>query len=155
MIGLRQYAGWGTILSMDSWIVFAVLSALSAGAVAIFGKIGLRGIDATLGVTIQAFVAAGFLGLASLVLSKFKSVSSVTPHTWFFIVLSGVAGALSWLLYFMALKRGPVSPVVALGWLSVIFVFIFAVLFLHESFTWRSVVGALCIVVGAVLMTFK
>ena len=38
-----------------------------------------------------------------------------------FIALSGIAGATSWLFYFLALKYGPVSKVAPIDKLSVVF----------------------------------
>jgi len=69
-----------------------------------------------------------------------------------FIVLSGVAGALSWLFYFFALKTGPAGGVVALDRNSVIFVIILAALFLGEGLTWNSVLGGILIACGAIFI---
>ena len=42
-----------------SWLVYAARSAFFAGLVAIFGKIGVRGVDNTLATTIGAVCADG------------------------------------------------------------------------------------------------
>ncbi|MBW2971138.1 EamA family transporter, partial [Candidatus Woesearchaeota archaeon] len=39
-----------------TWIVFALLSAITAALVAIFGKIGLEGIDSNVATAIRAVV---------------------------------------------------------------------------------------------------
>mgnify|MGYP001644363060 CR=1 FL=1 len=49
-----------------------------------------------------------------------------------FIALSGIAGALSWLFYFMALKEGEVSKVALIDKLSV-FAVILAYIIFHEQ----------------------
>jgi transporter family protein len=72
-----------------------------------------------------------------------------------FIVASGIAGALSWLFYFFALQNGPASAVSGIDRLSVVFVVILAALFLGEAFTIKTALGALLIVAGAILLTFK
>lgn len=96
-----------------------------------------------------------FLGLVSLGLNKYQLISTIGNKAWAFIALSGIAGAISWLFYFFALKNGPASGVAALDRMSVVFVLIFAVLFLSEQFTWKSGLGAALITTGAILMTLK
>lgn len=138
-----------------SWIFMALLSAGFASLVAIFGKIGLQDIDSTLATTVRAIIMAAFLALVSVSLGKTKFLSAIDSKTLFFIALSGIAGALSWLCYFFALKLGPASGVAALDRLSVAFVLIFAVLFLGEIATAKSIIGAILLTIGAILMSIK
>lgn len=140
---------------MSSWIIFALLSAIFAALVAVFGKVGIQNIDSTLATTVRAVIMAGFLVVTALFLGKGKLLSTIDNKALTFIALSGVAGALSWLAYFVALKTGPASSVAALDRLSVVFVLVFAVLFLAEQLTWKSGIGAALIAIGAILMTIK
>lgn len=133
------------------YIIFALLSALTAALVAIFGKIGLGKVDTTLATAIRAVVMAVLLVLAALVLKKWD-LTQISNKAYLFIFLAGLAGAASWLFYFMALKLGPATSVAALDRLSVVFVIIFAALFLGEAFTIKSVLGGILIVAGALLL---
>lgn len=133
----------------------AILSAIFAALVAIFGKIGIQNIDSTLATTVRAIIMALFLVTTSLLLGKAKFLSSIDHKALLFLIFSGIAGACSWLFYFFALKTGPASGVAALDRLSVIFVLIAAVLFLGESITWKSGVGAVLLTIGAILMSIK
>ncbi len=135
-----------------TWVIFALLSALSAAGVAIFGKIGVQEIDATLATAIRAVVMAVFLIAVSFGTGKFNLIAALEARPLLFIGLSGIAGALSWLFYFLALKFGPASGVVALDRLSVVFVVIFALIFLGENFSWKAVLGAALITLGSVLI---
>ncbi len=137
------------------WIAYALISAVFAAAVAILGKIGLKNIDTTLATTVRAVVMAVFLVGTAAMLQKFSLLKTIENKTLLFIVLSGVAGALSWLFYFLALKYGPVAGVAALDRLSVVFVVILAALFLGEALTVKSVLGLVLIVGGALLLVFK
>ena len=134
------------------WGIYALLSAVFAALVAIFGKIGLANVDSTLATTVRSIVMAIFLVGVSFALGKFTMLSSFTNKAIVFIVLSGIAGALSWLCYFFAIKSGAVSGVVAIDRTSVVFAFILAVLFLGETFTWRAALGAALVASGAILM---
>jgi transporter family protein len=136
-----------------TWVFFALLAAIFAALVAIFGKIGIQQIDSTLATTVRAVIMALFLSVVALSLGKVKLLSTIDNRALTFITLSGIAGALSWLAYFVALKTGPASAVAALDRLSVVFVFIFAILFLAEHLTWKSGLGALLLTAGAILMT--
>lgn len=139
------------------WIVFAFLSALSASAVAIFGKLGLKNIDSTLATTVRAVIMAAFLVLVSLMLGKFKGFGgdSLSQKDWALIALSGIAGALSWLFYFFAIKHGVTTSVVAIDKLSVVLVVVMAALFLGEAFTWKVGLGAGLMTAGAILIALK
>lgn len=71
-------------------------------------------------------VAQGKLALVGDVIANKKAL--------LFIVLSGVAGALSWLFYFVALKNGNVAQVAPIDKLSVVFAVVLAVILLGEKF---------------------
>lgn len=134
------------------WSIYALFSAVFASLVAIFGKIGLRGIDSTLATTVRSVVMAIFLVLVSLSLGKFSFLNTFNNKAVFFIVLSGIAGAMSWLFYFFAIKSGTVSGVVGIDRTSVVFAFVLAVLFLGETFSAKSALGAALVALGAILM---
>ena len=137
------------------WITYALLAAVFAAEVAILGKIGLKEVDSTLATTIRAVVMAIFLLGAAAVLQKFSLIKTVGNQTLTFIIFSGVAGALSWLFYFLALKYGPATGVAALDRLSVVFVVILAAMFLGEALTLKSVSGLVLLVLGALLLVWK
>lgn len=138
---------------MAVWIILALLSAAFAALVAIFGKVGVQGLDSTLATTVRAVIMAVFLVAMSLALDKAKLLSTISGRALLFVALSGVAGALSWLFYFGALKVGPAAGVAALDRLSVVFVVIFATLFLGEKLTLTTASGAVLLTIGAILLT--
>lgn len=140
---------------MQSWMIYALLSAVFASLVAIFGKIGIQGIDSTLATTVRSVIMAVFLLLVSVAFNKISFSTHIQSKTMLFIVLSGIAGALSWLFYFVALKQGPATGVAALDRLSVVFVLIFAALFLAEKLTLKTGLGVILLTLGAVLMSIK
>jgi transporter family protein len=135
------------------WIAYALLAALFAALVAVLGKVGLKEVDATLATAVRAVVMAGFLVTAALVLGKAGKLDEISRRAFLFIVLSGAAGAASWLFYFLALRDGPATGVAALDRLSVVLVFVLAVVFLGEAFTPKAALGAVLVVAGAILLT--
>jgi transporter family protein len=139
------------------WVLYALGSAVAASLVAIFGKIGLQGIDPTQATIVRGVVMAIILVLGGLVFGKLSgfSFALLTGRTWVFILLSALAGAASWLLYFIALQAGPASAVTVIDKMSVVFVILLAGLFLGEALTLRSVLGILLTVAGSLLIIFK
>jgi transporter family protein len=138
-----------------TWIIYGLLSAFFAALVAIFAKIGLPKTDPVLATSIRAVIMAVFLVSVALVLNKFNLHAVGDKRTWIFIVLSAVAGAISWIFYFWALKLGPATAVAVIDRLSVVFVAILAALLLNETFTVKSLVGISLMVAGALFMTLK
>jgi transporter family protein len=137
------------------WLFFALLSAIFAAAMSVLAKAGLKNLDSTLVTTVRGMVMVGFLIIISLVLKKFQgfSLHSFSGREWLFVVLSGIAGALSWLCYFFALKYGLVSKVSAIDRTSLIFSIILAAIFLGEAIGWKVVLGAVLMIGGAILIS--
>jgi transporter family protein len=135
------------------WIGYALLAAFFAALVAVLGKVGLKEVDATLATAVRAVVMAGFLVTAALALGKAGKLGEISQRSFLFIVLSGAAGAASWLFYFLALRDGPATGVAALDRLSVVLVFVLAVVFLGEAFSLKAAFGAVLVVAGAILLT--
>lgn len=135
-----------------SWVAYALLSAFFASLVAIFGKIGISNIDTTLATTVRSLIMFIFLAGVSIYLGVFDKVKQLDQKAIIFITLSGIAGALSWLFYFYALKKGPVAGVAALDRLSVVFVVILAILFLNQEITIKVIIGGILLAIGAILL---
>ncbi len=136
------------------WLIYALLSAIFAALVAIFAKVGLQKIDTNVATAIRAVVMAVFLFLVIFFQGKLTMIKSIIENhkALTFIVLSGVAGALSWLFYFLALKDGKVSQIVPIDRLSVVFALLLAMLFLGEKVSAKGMVGIVMIVVGGIIV---
>lgn len=142
---------------MNSWMFFAGLSAVFAALVAIFGKLGLQNINSTVATTLRSLIMSGILLSAGALFGSFKNVKwgAITGKEWTFLFLAALAGALSWLCYFVALKTGDATKVSAIDRMSMVLVVILAAIFLGETLSWKTVLGAVFIVAGAVLITLK
>src|SRR3954464_7830379 len=118
-----------------SWLIFAVLSAISAALVSIFGKLGLQNIDANTATAVRAIIMAIFLMGVVAFEGNLNKIPEILheKRAILFITLSGVAGATSWLFYFLALKLGKVSQVAPVDKLSVVIATILAIFFFGEK----------------------
>lgn len=142
---------------MGTWLIYALLSAATAALVAIFGKIGLKDIDANSATAIRAVIMALFLLGIVVVQGKFSQLGDIIAQkkAMSFIVLSGVSGALSWLFYFLALKGGKVSQVGPIDKLSVVLAVVLAFFFLGEKISWVNAIGVAMIAGGAIMVAIK
>lgn len=137
---------------MQTWLWLAIGSAFFAALVAIFGKLGLEKVDSTLATTMRAGIMFVTMLAVAAATGKLAGIGAIQGKAATYIVLAGVAGALSWLCYFWALKTGRASQVAAIDRLSLVFVIAAAALFLGEKIGVRTGVGALLMTVGAILV---
>lgn len=143
-------------LPMTLSIILGILSAVFAALVTIFGKIGMdKGADPIITTTIRSVIMTLFLLLVTTSIGKWGSFSGFTGREWLFITLSGIAGALSWLVYFIALKHGNTTVVGSLDRLSIVFIFILSLVFLGDVFTWKGLIGSLLILTGILVTVLK
>lgn len=142
---------------MGVWLIYALLAAVTAAFVAIFGKIGLKDIDANSATAIRSIIMALFLLGVVVVQGKIGQMSEIfaQKRAMTFIVLTGVSGALSWIFYFLALKYGKVAQVAPIDKLSVVIAVILAFFFLGERISWMNGIGVFLIAVGAILVAIK
>ncbi len=138
-------------------MVYAALSAVGAALVAVFAKIGLKEIDPTVATIVRGVIMAAILVLGGLVFGKFKgfSLSDFSGKAWVFIILAALAGAASWIFYFIALKGGPAGSVAVIDKMSVVLVLILAAVFLGEAFTLKTAIGAVLLALGGILIVLK
>jgi len=136
-----------------SWLGWALLSAVFAGLTAVLAKVGVQDVDSNLATAIRTVVILVFAWSVALYRND-QQLSTVTPRTWLFLVLSGLATGASWLCYFRALQLGQVSKVAPIDKLSVVFAILLAAVFLHERLTWQNWVGGALIVGGSLVLAW-
>lgn len=129
------------------WFMFALLSAFFAALTSILAKIGIEGVDSNLATALRTMVVAAMAwGMVFLTHAQ-SGISEISRKSWIFLILSGLATGASWLCYYKALQMGEATKVVSVDKLSVVITLALAFIFLHESFTAKSLLG--CILIGA------
>lgn len=136
----------------NSWLVYAVLSAVFASLTAILGKIGIAGIDSNLGTAIRTTVVLLMAWLMVFVSGKQTQIRKIEKRELAFIGLSGVATGASWLCYYRALQEGPASVVVPVDKLSILVTVAFSGIVFHERLTKKAAFGLAMITVGTILL---
>jgi len=143
------------VITASNWFVWALLSAVFAALTAIFAKIGLAGVDSDLATLIRTVVIFGALTAFVLYAGKWTIPFQLSPKTWLFLVLSGLATGASWVCYFRALKVGDASKVAPVDKLSLLLVAVFAVVFLQERPSLREWTGILMVGAGVLVLAIK
>ncbi|NLF27163.1 MAG: EamA family transporter [Clostridiales bacterium] len=134
------------------WFLFAVLSSVFAAATSILAKVGIAGVNSNLATAIRtAVVVVMSWGIVFLTNAQ-NGIAEISRRSWLFLILSGIATGASWLCYYRALQIGEVSKVVPVDKFSIVITLIMAIVFLHEQFTVKSIVGAFLIAAGTFVM---
>ena len=134
------------------WFLFALLSAVFAALTSILAKVGIDGVNSNLATAIRTMVVVVMAwGMVFLTHTQ-SSISEISKKSWLFLILSGLATGASWLCYYRALQIGEASKVVPVDKMSVIITLVLAFVFLHESFTMKSLIGCVLIGAGTLLM---
>jgi transporter family protein len=138
-----------------SWVFWALLSAGFAALTAIFAKVGIENVNSDFATFIRTVVILLVAGMIVYTSGNWQGPSSVSAKTWLFLILSGAATGASWICYFRALKLGDAARVAPVDKLSVVFVSVFAVLFLGERLALPNWLGVILIACGAVLVAYR
>lgn len=134
------------------WLVFAIGSAVFAALTSILAKVGIEGVDSNLATAIRTCVVLVMAwGMVFLTHAQ-GGISGIGTKSWVFLILSGLATGASWLCYYHALQLGEASKVVPVDKMSTVITLILAFIFLHESFTFKSVIGMILLTAGTLVM---
>lgn len=134
------------------WFIFALLSAVFAALTSILAKVGIEGVDSNLATAVRTLVVLVMAWVMVFVTNTQSGVFSIGKKSWLFLILSGLATGASWLCYYKAIQIGEVSKVVPIDKLSVVITLVLAFIFLHETFTAKSAIGAVLITAGTLVM---
>ena len=134
------------------WLLFAIGSSIFAALTSILAKVGIEGVNSTLATAIRTVVVV-IMSWGMVFLTHAQGgITNIGTKSWIFLILSGLATGASWLCYYHALQIGEVSKVVPIDKMSTVITLILAFLFLHESFTIKSVIGMLLLTAGTLVM---
>ena len=134
------------------WFIFALLSAVFAALTSILAKVGIDGVNSTLATAIRTVVVVIMSWGMVFLTNAQGGLSEIGRKSWVFLILSGLATGASWLCYYRALQIGDASKVVPIDKLSVVITLVLAFVFLHEQFTFKSLIGCVLIGIGTLIM---
>lgn len=140
---------------LASWTFWALLSAVFAALTAIFAKVGISGINSDFATLLRTVVVLVSLALILYATGQYQSLSSISPRSYLFLVLSGLATGASWICYFRALQLGQASQVAPVDKLSVVLVAVLGVTLLGEKLDLRQWAGISLVTLGVVMLAWR
>lgn len=139
-------------MNVQSWWLFALLSAFFAALTTIFAKIGVESVNSNLATAIRTLVILVMAWGIVWAKGDFQPLSTIPQKTILFLGLSGLATGLSWLCYFRALQLGPATLVAPVDKSSLVLILLLSVLFLGEPLTVKACLGAGFILTGTLVL---
>ena len=137
------------------WWFYAILSAIFASLTAIFFFFCVANINSNLATGIRTVVVLVMIWLIILLKGETKGMTALSKQNIIFLILSGIATGLSWLFYFKALQTGNVSQVAPIDKLSLALTIILAIIFLGETLTIKTAIGASLIIAGTLVLAIN
>lgn len=136
----------------NSWIIYALLSAIFAAATAILAKVGITHVESNLGTAIRTCIVLVMAWGIVYMRGKQKQLTSLNYRELLFIILSGLATGASWLCYYYAIQNGMVSIVVPLDKLSILVTIAFSGIIFHEKLSPKAALGLVLMSVATLAM---
>lgn len=136
----------------NSWIWYAVGSAVFAALTSILAKVGIEGVESNLATAIRTCYVLVMAWIVVALKGKLGEVRHIEKGELGFICASGLATGASWLCYYYAIQTGIVSIVVPIDKLSIVVAMAFSAAVFHETYTKRSLAGLALIVASTIAM---
>lgn len=136
----------------NSWIWYAVGSAVFAALTSILAKVGIEGVESNLATAIRTCYVLVMAWVVVALKGKLGEVRHIEKGELGFICASGLATGASWLCYYYAIQTGVVSIVVPIDKLSILVAMAFSAAVFHETYTKRSLTGLALIVASTIAM---
>lgn len=136
----------------NSWIWYAVGSAVFAALTSILAKVGIEGVVSNLATAIRTCYVLAMAWIVVAMKGKLGEVRHIEKGELGFICASGLATGASWLCYYYAIQTGIVSIVVPIDKLSIVVAMAFSAAVFHETYTKRSLAGLALIVASTIAM---
>ncbi len=116
-----------------TWLIMAILSSVFAGLTSVLAKCGIKKTDSDLATALRTVVVLMFSWIMVLIVGSYNTFSSITAHSFAFLILSGIATGASWICYFKALSIGDVNKVVPIDKSSTILTVLLAIICFGEN----------------------
>lgn len=144
-------------MQQHAWLVYALLAAACAASINVLAKIGMKDVNADLATAVRSIVQAAFVAGFAMVIGAWHQFGDLRsrPLAISMILLSGVAGGLSWIFVFRAVQLADVSKVAPIDKLSLPLGILLAVVVLGERPSSVNWLGIALVVFGGYLATTR
>lgn len=117
----------------------------------IFIKLGLKGINPILSLTIRSIIVCLFLLVFIVINNSIKEIKAIDKNKWIWLFLTAVVTFATWVFYYLALSKNDAYKVASLEKISIIIVFILSFFVLNEKITILGILGMILILAGSIM----
>ena len=137
----------------NTYIFYAIGSAVFAALTSILGKVGITGVESNLGTAIRTVVVLIMAWVIVFIKGKQSRLRYLDKKELIFLFFSGIATGASWLCYYYAIQNGVVSVVVPIDKMSILLTVAFSYFAFGEKLSKKAGVGLCLITAGTLSMT--
>lgn len=138
-----------------SWLLYAILGAVLAGASPVFAKSGMRKSNTYLAAAIRGTL----LFIAAWVMVKITgqnmSLAGLGRTTFIYLIFSGIATGLVWICLLNALQTGEVIRVVPVVEASIILNMLVGIIFFKDALNWNKIIILGIFIVGIIMVVTR
>lgn len=138
-----------------SWILYAIIGVVLAGASPVLAKSGLRKSNGNLAAAIRgtvlvigAWVLVGLTG-------QNQNLTELSLTTLLYLIFSGVVTGLVWICIIQALKTGEVIRVVPVVEASIILDILVGLIIFKDTLTWNKIIILVILILGLVMIVTR
>lgn len=139
------------------WVLAAAASALFAGVTSILAKIGIEHTDSDVATAIRTTVVLMFSWVMTAISvgDVPAALAAITPRSYLFLGLSGLATGASWICYFAALSEGDVNKVVPIDKSSTALSVLLAIVLFGETSHLAVKLVATAVILGGTFLMIE
>lgn len=139
------------------WVLAAAASALFAGVTSILAKIGIEHTDSDVATAIRTTVVLVFSWVMTAISvgDVPAALAVITPRSYLFLGLSGLATGASWICYFAALSEGDVNKVVPIDKSSTALSVLLAIVLFGETSHLAVKLVATAVILGGTFLMIE
>lgn len=139
------------------WVLAAAASALFAGVTSILAKIGIEHTDSDVATAIRTTVVLVFSWVMTAISvgDVPAALAAITPRSYLFLGLSGLATGASWICYFAALSEGDVNKVVPIDKSSAALSVLLAIVLFGETSHLAVKLVATAVILGGTFLMIE
>ena len=138
-----------------SWLLYAILGVVLAGASPVFAKSGMRKSNTFLAAAIRGtllFIAPWFM---VRITGQNQSLSALGQTTFIYLIFSGIATGAVWVCFLNALQTGEVIRVVPVVEASIILDMLVGIIFFKDVLTWNKIIILILLIAGIVMVVIR
>lgn len=134
--------------------IYGIASAVFASLMTIFMKMGLSNVSSPLATALRTSIVMVLCWGLVLLNGSVKEIKTINSHSYLMLFLASLATFGTWTCYFLALKHGSTTKVLAIDRLGIVITIILSFFILKEVITVKMIIGIVVIIIGTILVVF-